>query len=211
MSAPTLHGPAFSTYVRSVRITLAEKGVEYDQREFNFLEGWPDGYEKLHPFMKVPAFEHDGLVLYETPAIMMYVNAAFDGPALLSDVPAMRAKTLQAVNVVDNYAYDALITRTFIPRALVPMLGGTTDESVIDNAKGDCERAISVLNGMLDGQQYFGGDSVSLADFHVVPVLHYASQIPEGQALLGNAGALSAWMERMSTRDSVSSTIPSLG
>lgn len=152
MPKPTLHGPAFSTYVRSVRITLAEKGVEYELREFNFLEGWPDGYEKLHPFMKVPAFEHDGLTLYETLAIMVYVNAAFDGPALLPDQPAMLAKTLQAINVVDNYAYDALITRTFIPRAVAPMLGGTTDESTIENAKGDCERAISVLNGMIAGQ-----------------------------------------------------------
>jgi glutathione S-transferase len=43
MSNPTLHGPGFSTYVRSVRITLAEKGVVYDLNEFNFLEGWPDG------------------------------------------------------------------------------------------------------------------------------------------------------------------------
>ena len=67
MAKPTLHGPAFSTYVRSVRITLAEKGVAYDLHEINFLEGWPDGYEKLHPFMKVPAFEHNDLTFYETP------------------------------------------------------------------------------------------------------------------------------------------------
>ncbi len=211
MPKPILHGPAFSTYVRSVRITMAEKGVEYDLREFNFLEGWPDGYEKLHPFMKVPAFEHDGITLYETPAIMVYVNTAFDGPALLPDQPAMLAKTLQAVNVVDNYAYDALIARTFIPRAVVPMAGGTTDESIIENAKGDCERVISVLNSMVSGQEYFGGTRATLADFHVVPIIHYSSQIPEGQALLNDAPALAAWMDRMGSRESVNTTIPSMG
>jgi glutathione S-transferase len=63
MSSPTLHGPGFSTYTRSVRITLAEKGVAYDLHEINFLEGWPDGYEKLHPFTKVPVFEHDSLIV----------------------------------------------------------------------------------------------------------------------------------------------------
>ena len=177
MSKPILHGPAFSTYVRSVRITLAEKEVAYDFQEFNFLEGWPDGYENMHPFIKVPVFEHNGLTLYETPAIMTYINAAFDGPALLPEQPAKRAKTLQAVNIVDNYAYNALITRTFIPRAVVPMLGGTTDESMIEEARGDCERVIFVLNGMVTGQDYFGDDSVSLADFHVVPVIHYTGQI----------------------------------
>ncbi|MFT5446348.1 MAG: glutathione S-transferase [Gammaproteobacteria bacterium] len=211
MTKPVLHGPAFSTYVRTVRITLIEKDVDYDLKEFNFLEGWPDGYDKLHPFMKVPAFEHEGLTLYETPAILVYVNTAFDGPALLSDQPAMRAKAMQTVNVVDNYVYDALITRTFIPRAVVPMLGGTTDESVIDGAKDDCVRSVSVLNGMLNGQDWFSGTSVGLADFHVVPVIHYASQIPDGQALLADAPALRAWMDRMNARESVSSTIPALG
>lgn len=210
MSNPTLHGPAFSTYTRSVRITLAEKGVAYDLHEINFLEGWPDGYENLHPFTKVPAFEHDGLTLYETPAIMVYINAAFDGPALLPEQPAMRAKSLQAINVLDNYTYDPVITRTFVQRALAPMLGGTTDEAMIEGAQSECERAISALNAMVAGQDYFGGDSASLADFHVIPVLHYASQIPEGQALLSKASALSDWMGRMNARDSVSSTVPSM-
>jgi glutathione S-transferase len=211
MSNPTLHGPGFSTYVRSVRITLAEKGVVYDLNEFNFLEGWPDGYENLHPFKKVPVLEHDGLTLYETTAIMTYINAAFDGPALLSEKPAECAKSLQTIGIVDSYAYNALITRTFIQRAVVPMLGGTADESMIEGARGDCERVISILNGRVTGQDYFGGDSVSLADCHVVPVIHYTGQIPEGQALLSKAPALTAWMERMSSRDSVSSTVPSMG
>lgn len=211
MSKPTLHGPAYSTYVRSVRITLAEKGVAYDLNEINFLEGWPDGYENLHPFKKVPVLEHDGLTLYETPAIMTYINAAFDGPALLSEQPAKYAKSLQTIGIVDSYAYNALITRTFIQRAVVPMLGGTTDESMIEGARGDCEQVISVLNGRVTGQDYFGGDSVSLADCHVVPIIHYTGQIPEGQTLLGKAPALTAWMARMSSRDSVSSTVPSMG
>ncbi len=123
----------------------------------------------------------------------------------------MRAKTLQTINVIDNYAYDALITRTFIPRAVVPMLGGTTDETIIEEASGDCERCIAVLNGMLEAQDYFGGASATLADFHVVPVIHYTSQIPEGQALLATAPALNAWFERMNARSSVNDTIPSLG
>ena len=211
MSNPILHGPAFSTYTRSVRITLAEKGVAYDLREINFMEGWPEGYERLHPFTKVPAFEHDDLILYETPAIMAYINSAFDGPALLPEQPALRAKSIQAINVVDNYTYDPVITRTFVQRALAPMLGGATDEKMIEDAQEECERAFAALNALLDGQDYFGGENVSLADFHVVPIMHYASQIPEGQSLIGNAPAIGPWLDRMNTRDSVSSTIPSMG
>ena len=88
------------------------------------------------------------------------------------------------------------------------MVGGTTDESVIDGAKDDCVRVIGALEAMLDGQDYFGGASVSLADFHAVPVIHYTSQIPEGQSCLKQAPKLSAWFDRISKRDSVSSTVP---
>jgi glutathione S-transferase len=211
MAKPVLYGPGFSTYVRSARIALAEKGVDYDQREFNFLEGWPDGYEKLHPFRKVPAFEHDGTVIYETPAIMVYVDTKFEGPALLPNDALLRSRAVQVINVVDNYAYGSVITRTFIPRAVVPMLGGTPDEETIAEAQGDCERALAALTGLLGSADYFGGSDVSLADFHVVPVLHYASQIPEGQAQLAKVPALGAWAERMGRRESVRATVPAFG
>lgn len=211
MSKPVLHGPGFSTYVRSCRIALAEKGVAYEHHDFNFLEGWPEGYEELHPFRKVPAFEHDGLRLFETVAILVYVDAAFDGPSLVPADAEARARCFQALGVVDSYAYNALITRTFIPRAVVPLLGGTTDESVIEGARADAERAVAVLDRLLQGREYFAGPAPSLADFHAVPVLHYAGQIPEGQAMLAKAPALGAWTKRMSGRESVSSTVPSLG
>ena len=88
------------------------------------------------------------------------------------------------------------------------MIGGTTDESIIEGAKEDCQRAVGALEAMLSGQDYFGGSTVSLADFHVTPVIHYTSQIPEGQAILAKAPKLSGWFERMGQRDSVSSTVP---
>ena len=209
MAKPTIHGPAFSTYVRSCRLTCLEKGVDAELKEFNFLEGWPDGYEQLHPFLKVPAFEHDGVKLFETPAIMSYINTAFAGPELLPGDAASRAKAVQVVNIIDSYGYDALIARTFIPRAVVPMLGGTTDESVIDGAKADAQKVIDVLNGLVHDS--FFTDSLSLADLHVIPVMHYASQIPEGQALLEKAPKLSAWLDKMNQRDSVKATVPVLG
>ena len=211
MSKPTVHGPGFSTYVRSIRIALAEKGVDYDMQEFNFLEGWPQGYEKLQPFMKVPAFTHDGFDLYESSAILRYVDEGFEGPALQPTAAVDRARMNRVMSIIDNYAYDALITRIFVPRAVVPMLGGETDESIIEGAKADAQRALSVLDGHLDEGEFFAGDSCTLADILALPVIHYTSQTPDGQALLTNAPAVSAWLARMNERASVESTLPQLG
>ena len=58
MGAPIVHGPGYSTYVRSTRMTLEEKGVAYDLQEFDFMQGMPEEHLARHPFGKVPAFEH---------------------------------------------------------------------------------------------------------------------------------------------------------
>lgn len=211
MAKPTLYGPGFSTFVRTCRITLAEKGVDYDLEEFNFMEGWPDGYEKRHPFKKVPAFSHDGMDLHESSAICRYVDEAFDGPALQPTDAKARAQMNRAIAVSESYAYGAMITRTFIPRAVVPMLGGNTDESVIEAAKPDVALAAGVLDGYLTGRDYLAGDAPTLADFFALPVLHYLSQIPEGRAVLSGAPALTSWLQRMNARESVKTTMPQLG
>jgi glutathione S-transferase len=80
--AVTLHGPAYSTYTRTIRLVLEEKGVDYELNEVDLLSGQnhaPDHLER-HPWGKVPAFEHDGFRLFETFAIGRYVDEAFPGP-----------------------------------------------------------------------------------------------------------------------------------
>lgn len=211
MTRPTLYGPGFSTFVRTCRITLIEKGVGYDLEEFNFLEGWPEGYEQRHPFKKVPAFSHEGMDLHESSAICRYVDEAFAGPALQPSDAKARAHMNRVVAVVESYAYGPMITNTFIPRAVVPMLGGTTDESLIEAAKPAVTLAAQVLDSYLSGREYLSGEDPTLADFFALPVLHYFSQIPEGQAVLSGTQALSSWLERMNARESVGATVPQLG
>ncbi len=69
MVDPVIYGPAFSTYVRSVRLALEEKGAPYRLEEINILEDahqTPE-YRARHPFAKVPAFEHDGCGAFGHP------------------------------------------------------------------------------------------------------------------------------------------------
>ena len=53
MSRPILYGPAFSTYVRTCRVTLAEKGVDYDLEEIDILSGIPEGFLSAGDVAKV--------------------------------------------------------------------------------------------------------------------------------------------------------------
>jgi glutathione S-transferase len=161
-----------------------------------------------NPWGKMPAFEHAGQCFYEASAIMRYVDEAFAGPALMPATPAERVRVNQLISVVDSYGYGASITNIFIPRVLVPMLGGKTDEAQIEAAKPTAVLFLAEVNRLLGGTDYFGGKAVSLADLHLLPVLTYLQATPEGQAMMAATPAIGAWMARMNQRNSVKAVMP---
>jgi glutathione S-transferase len=89
----TLWGFSGSTYVRTVRMLLAEKGVtEYEQVPLDVLKGEPktEEHRKRHPFGKVPVVEIDGFRIIETPAITRYLDTTLGGPSLIPGDPRDR-------------------------------------------------------------------------------------------------------------------------
>jgi len=164
-----------------------------------------------HPFGKVPAFEHDGLALYETDAIMRYVDDVFPGTGLVPSDAAARARMTQAINVIENYAYGAMIGQIFMQRAVMPMVGSTADEEVIAAGIPKAETALAALEKIIGDNAYLAGDSLSLADLMLVPIYDYMTQIPEGQKLLAKAPNLQRWWDTVASRPSLAKTKPALG
>ena len=213
MAKPVIYGPAYSTYARTCRLALEEKGADYDLVEVDIFSGANTKPEHLarHPFGKVPAFEHDGLELYETDAITRYVDEAFDGLGLQPADAAGRARMAQAINIIGAYAYPAMILQIFVQRAVRPMTGGTADEDAIAAAIPQAETAVAALEKLIDGNAYLAGDRLSLADLLLIPVYDYIAQTPEGQNMLAKAPNLQRWWGTVRTRPSVAKTRPSLG
>lgn len=212
MAKPILYGPGYSTYTRTARLALEEKGVDYDLVEIDFIGGgFPDEYLHRQPFGKVPAFEHDGLNLYETAAIARYVDEAFDGPALQPVTPAQRARMAQIISIVDSYTYKPTIGSLVIQRLVQPMLGNTADESAIELALPEVARCMAVYDQMIGDQEYLAGNAISLADLHLAPVFDYFSATPESGPILEDKPNLNAWWQRVGARDSMQKTKPQLG
>lgn len=213
MAKPVVYGPRFSTYVRSVLLALEEKGAAYDVHEVNILEGAHETPEHLarHPFAKVPAFSHDGFDLYEVTAILQYVDAAFPGVGLQPDDARAKARMHQVIGIIDSYAYAAFITHIVIPRVVVPMLGGETDEAAVKEALPAAEKSVNALEKLVGSNRFVAGGALSLADLHLVPVYDYLSRTPEGENLLANAPGLRQWWDGIKERESVVKTRPQLG
>ncbi len=79
MSNVIVFGMPQSTYVRSLRMACEEKGAAHTVEPM-----MPDKMRDSgrHPFARMPAMEHDGVRLFESSAIIRYLDRAFDGPAL---------------------------------------------------------------------------------------------------------------------------------
>jgi glutathione S-transferase len=213
MTQPTLYGATYSVYVRAAQLALAEKGVAYTLIEVDVFGGAvPDWYAKQHPFMRVPAFQHDGFQLYETTAIMHYVDEAFAGPPLMppatSDGARARARVVQIGGVIDAYLYRPLIWDICVQRCDPSTGGRAPDEPKIAAAiprVNTCFAAIEDL--MVPDAPFLLGAQLTLADLHLAPMVSLGVRAAEGAALLAAHTKLHAWWATMRDRPSLMATL----
>jgi glutathione S-transferase len=213
MAEPIVHGPVYSTYTRTVRLALKEKGAPYKLEEVDVLKG--EGQQPAHlarqPFGKVPAFSHDGMTMYETSAITHYVDDVVPGPKLQPSDAKTRARMNQMMSIVDSYAYPSMISVVF-QRVVNPLLGAPVDEKAVADAKPKAEKSLAALETLADGNgPFLCGKDLSLADLYLAPLMEYFSATPEGKAALSKSPRVQRWLAQISNRPSVVKTRPKLG
>jgi len=205
---PVLYGLTRSVYTRIARLALEEKGVRYTLEEVEIFgpAGTPAEHLARHPFGRIPAFAHDGFVLYETDAITRYVDETFAGAHLQPQTPQARARMNQVIGIVDAYAYRPMVWGVFASRVVAPRAGTQVNETIVAEASAKSRRCCLVLEEILGGNRYFAGAELTLADLHALPVLLYFSLTPEGAATFSTQPRLRAWLNDVAARPSVQRT-----
>ena len=206
-----LYGYKYSVYAWIARLALHEKGCAYDWREVNpFADDVPSGYLAKHPFKRVPALVHDDFVLYETSAMTRYVDEAFDGPALQPPTPMERARCQQIISVIDSYAYWPLVRQVFSHGVFRPRPGRPSDPAEVQRGLDAAPTVIGALEQLAGDDGFLCGDSLSLADIHLAPMVGYFTLMPEGAALVNRHRRLASWWAAMSGRAAFKKTTPDL-
>jgi glutathione S-transferase len=210
MSEIVVHGVSGSPFLRSVEMGLKEKGASYRLQALAPGESKGEAYLKLHPFGRIPAFEHDGFVLYETQAILRYLDDLFPEPPFEPEDPRQAARMNQVVGINDWYLFPRFAAVVAFQRLVGPaLLGLQTDEAAIAAAMPEGERCIRELERLLGDQPFFAGERLSLADLMIAPQLDFLMLTPEGRGLIEGTG-LQAWLGRMTGRPSMQATRPAL-
>ena len=188
-------------------MTCVEKELDYD---LDPMLPQSDEIKALHPWGKVPVLRHGDFTLFETLAITRYIDEAFDGPALQPKDARRRAVMNQMISLTMDYVYPSMVRTLIIQRLVVPGRGGTPDEAAIAEALPAIETQFLVLSGALHDHLYMAGDTATLADFFLLPIIFYVNFTPEGQKIVANSPRILKWLETMGTRPSDKATLPPL-
>ncbi|WP_295952634.1 glutathione S-transferase family protein [Rhodoferax sp.] len=211
MSTMTLWGFDGSTYVRTVKMVLAEKGfTDYTQVPLNVLAGEPKSPEHLarHPFGKVPVLDVNDLRLLETAAIARYLNDVLPGKSLIPATPADRARMDMVVGLIDSYGYGALLGGVAAYHLFPDFVGGKNAamlQAGIDNGRKVIEFAMQTK-----GSAPFIAGELSLADLYLAPIVFYVSLTPDA-ATVCNIPGFADWWTQVQALKSYQDTVPNLG
>lgn len=204
---PRLYGYGASTFTRMARLALAEKRVAH---EFVEVASW-DGYRKdpafadLHPFAKVPVLDHGTMRLYETLAICIYIDEAFAGPGLQPTEPLERARMLQLISAILDYAWPVWVPLFAGERFFAAFEDRWPDEDRIAGAMPRLTRAAETVDALLAAR---APSAFDLSDIFLAGSFCYLAEAPEGAAVLGSNPALARWWRRMQQRASVIDILP---
>ena len=198
----TIHGVFGSPFVRALRIALDEKGLPWAWAPFALGQHKEEPYLSLHPFGKIPAITDDGFCLYETQAMLRYIDRQAATPALLPADPRRAARTDQILAIMDNYVWPCGKGIGF-NRLIAPRIGVPVDEKAVADSIAPTEVAMGALAKLAGEQVFLTGDTLTLADIAVFPVTDMLSQTPEGSAILARHPTLLAWLDQMRARPSV--------
>ncbi len=200
---------SFGPNPRALRMFLAEKQLELPKADVDLLgaENRRPPYTERNPGGQLPALElDDGRTLGETVAIFEYLEEKHPKPALVGTTAEERAETRQWQRRVELKITEHLYNgfrfaeglALFEPRMRVlPEAADGLKATVRDN--------LEWLDGLLAGKQYVAGDRFTIADIILYCALDFGRGV--GQPFDPSLKNLSAWFDRVSKRQSASSSL----
>ena len=207
MSEYLVHIVPGSPFSRAVLLTLEEKRTPY--QVVPVVPGTLRSPQHLsrHPFGRVPVLEHGDFRVYETQAILRYLDRVLPEPALTPADPRRAALMDQAMNVNDWYLFQGAGAVIGFQRIVGPRLMGLTcDEAAVAAAMPKARAVFDELAQLLGEQRYFTGETLTLADLMLAPQLDFLQQTPEWEPLASRHANLQQWLARMQARASLQAT-----
>ena len=197
-----IHYHPLSTYSRRVRIALIEKQIAHELVTIDMVarKHKEQPYLSLNPYGRVPTLEEDGFVLYESTAILNYLEATHPTPALVPSDTRARALIDMHMKLCDlqltRHAGTIVFPKRFLPKE-------RWNTAAMAEAKAEIEKHLAILDKHLAGRTYLVAEQFSLADVCYAPFVEFMPLME-----IAPPPAVAAWSELLLARPSAAATRP---
>ena len=197
-----LHYHPLSTFSRRVLIAFAEKQIPHELVTVDMAarQHRQQPYLSLNPYGRVPTLEEDGFVLFESTAILNYLEATRPRPPLMPADARDRALVDMHMRLCDlqltRYAATIIFPKRFLPKE-------RWNTAAIGEAKAEIDKHFAILDKQLVGKNYLVAEQFSLADLCYMPFLEFLPLME-----IAPSTAIAAWSQRLLARQSAVATRP---
>ena len=188
-----LYGFPVSNYYNMVKLTLLEKGFEFE--ELITRPSQEDDFLNKSPMGKIPCLEVSEGPLSETNVIFDFLEDLSPDVPLYPEDPYARAKVRELSKSVELYL--ELVTRQLLGAVF---FGAPVDEALNEKVNAELDKGIAALNRILIFSPFAAGEAMSYADFmlyYTVTLGNMATQKALGRDLCDEMPGLAAWLELM--------------
>jgi len=208
--ALTFYYGSGSPYAWRVWLALEHKAVNYELKSISFSAGdlaKPE-YLAINPRRKVPAVVDGDFAIYESAAIVEYLDEQYStGKMLFPGSIRQRAETRRLVREADEYLAHGL--ERLVDQVLFTKQEKWNQEEISAGRKAFVAE-LDRFEGYLH-EDWFGGE-VSAADFAVYPIIALCIRMEKKKADLNVRGAIgpnmAAWMKRIEALPYYDKTYP---
>jgi glutathione S-transferase len=159
---------------------LEVKGLKYESEllEFSKGENKAPAYLKLNPRGKVPTLKDGGFVLYESLAIMSYLDRKYPDPPLFGKTPEETGLIWRALAECESYVVSAS------DKVVRPIFFGKGLDKVqeIQQAAQTLRQEFKTIDERLTGSNWLVGDKISAADIGTFPLVQLLLRAASKQA-----------------------------
>ncbi|MBL4783361.1 MAG: glutathione S-transferase family protein [Porticoccaceae bacterium] len=188
-----LYGFPVSNYYNMVKLTLLEKGFEFE--EVITRPSQEEGYLSKSPMGKIPCLEVKEGALTETNVIFDFLEDLSSEVPLYPEDPYARAKVRELGKSIELYL--ELVTRQLLGAVF---FGEPADEQLNQKVGAELDKGVAALNRLLIFGPFAAGEAMSYADFmlyYSVTLGNMATQKALGRDLCDELPGLAAWLTMM--------------
>jgi glutathione S-transferase len=201
-----VHGIPGSPYVRSALLGFEEKNLPWRLAPLGFGEHKLPPHLAKQPFGRIPVVDHGDFRLYETQAVLRYLDRVRPEPPLTPPDAEKEARMNQICGITDWYCMPDVSRPITFQRLVAPKFGLPVDEDRLAAAIPRAQICIDEIARLLGDHDYMAGCSVSIADLMLAPQLVLFAETGEGRKMLAPHAGLLRWVDRMNARPSMQNT-----